>query len=131
MDPFMVAAGSAVVGAMASEGWNDARTAIAALWRKAHPERVPAIEADLEEVRAEVLAARKAEDRQTEEELAVEWRRRLGRLIAADPKAAEELRRIVDGLTPPTGGAPTVMIANASGRARLFQSGGDINVRGR
>lgn len=129
----MVAAGSAVVGAMASEGWQDARRAIAALWRKPHPERVPAIEADLEEVRAEVLTARKAADQQTEEELAVEWRRRLGRLVAADPELAEELRRIVDGLTPRAdeGGAPGVMIARASGRASLFQSGRDMHVRER
>ncbi len=127
----MVAAGSAVVGAMASEGWQDARRAIAALWRKPHPERVPAIEADLEEVRVEVLTARKAADQQTEEELAVEWRRRLGRLVAADPELAEELRRIVDRLNPPAAGAPGVMIARASGRASLFQSGGDMHVRER
>ncbi|MGI5158413.1 hypothetical protein [Microbispora sp. CA-102843] len=51
-------------------GWQQARQAVVALWRRARPERALAIEAELEETRAEVVAAQ-AGDRLIE--AAWEW----------------------------------------------------------
>lgn len=101
MDPLVLAAGTAVINAMATDGWEQARAAVVRLWRRVHPERVPAIEAELEEVRGEVVAARQAGDAAVETELAADWQRKLKRLLAADPGQIAELRRVLDEeLTP-------------------------------
>ncbi|MET9250277.1 hypothetical protein [Nonomuraea sp. NPDC003709] len=44
MDSLVLAAATAVVTALSTEGWRQARKAVVALWRRVHPERVPAIE---------------------------------------------------------------------------------------
>ncbi|HZG05321.1 MAG TPA: hypothetical protein VE546_17415 [Streptomyces sp.] len=96
MDQLVAAAGAALVAAMATDAWQQARSAAVGLWRRVHPERVPAIEGELAEVREEVLTARRNRDAEAEEELAVDWRRRLERLVKADPALAQELRRVLD-----------------------------------
>jgi hypothetical protein len=96
MDPLVLAAASAVVTAMATDGWQQAREAVARLWRRSRPRHVPAIEADLKETRAEIIAARSASDRAAEEGLVADWRRKLQRLLDADPDLEIELRRVLD-----------------------------------
>ena len=96
MDPLELAAASAVVTAMATDGWQQARAAVARLWRRSHPDHVPAIETDLDDTHAEVVAARAAGDRAAEEELVADWQRKLRRLIDADPDLGIELRRVLD-----------------------------------
>ncbi|WP_182901430.1 hypothetical protein [Microbispora sp. H10830] len=133
MDALALAAASALVGVLATEGWQDGRRAVVALWRRARPEQAPAVEADLAEARTELLAAREAGDEQAEQALVVEWRQRLRRLAAADPEAARELRRIVDEeltpLLPPAGRQTTVnQNATVSGFGRVNQAGRDIRI---
>ncbi len=133
MDALALAAASALVGVLATEGWQDGRRAVVALWRRARPEQAPAVEADLAEARTELLAAREAGDEQAEQALVVEWRQRLRRLAAADPEAARELRRIVDEeltpLLPPAGRQITVnQNATVSGFGRVNQAGRDIRI---
>ena len=135
MEPLVAAAATAVVTAMATDGWQQARTAVVALWRRVHPERAPAIEADLEETRAEIISARRAGDAQAEQDLTGDWQRRLRRLLAADPRLADELRRILqDDLAAPP---PTVtqsrdggvtMTATVSGHGRVFQAARDQHI---
>lgn len=106
MDPLVLAAASAVVTAMATDGWQQAREAMVKLWRRSRPGHVPAIETDLDQTRDEVIAARTAGDRAAEEELVAEWGRKLQRLLGADPSLETELRRVLDeDLAPllPTG----------------------------
>lgn len=43
MDPILVAADTALVGAMATDTWQQARAGAVALWRRLHPDRVVAI----------------------------------------------------------------------------------------
>ncbi|TQS28955.1 hypothetical protein [Microbispora sp. KK1-11] len=133
MDALALAAASALVSVLATEGWQDGRRAVVALWRRARPEQAPAVEADLDEARTELLAAREAGDEQAEEALVVEWRQRLRRLAAADPEAARELRRIVDEeltpLLPPAGRGITVdQNATVSGIGSVNQAGRDIRI---
>lgn len=133
MDALALAAATALVSVLATEGWQDGRRAVVALWRRARPEQAPAVEADLAEARTELLAAREAGDEQAEQALVVEWRQRLRRLAAADPEAARELRRIVDEeltpLLPPAGRQTTVnQNATVSGFGRVNQAGHDIRI---
>jgi hypothetical protein len=133
MDALALAAASALVSVLATEGWQDGRRAVVALWRRARPEQAPAVEADLGEARTELLAAREAGDEQAEEALVVEWRQRLRRLAAADPEAARELRRIVDEeltpLLPPAGRRITVnQNATVSGIGSVNQAGHNLRI---
>ncbi|MEV0199839.1 hypothetical protein [Nonomuraea sp. NPDC050691] len=134
MDPLVLAAGTAVVTAMATDGWQRACDAVVALWRRRHPERAPAVEAELLETRAEVLAARESGDSQTEAELAAEWQSRLRRLTADDPRVAEELRHMLDALAPllREAGQPSVqhviMNARASEHGRVYQAAHDQHI---
>ncbi|MEU6428262.1 hypothetical protein ABZ860_20405 [Microbispora sp. NPDC046973] len=136
MDALALAAASALVSVLATEGWQEGRRAVVALWRRARPEQAPAVEADLAEARTELLAAREAGDEQAEQAeqaLVVEWRQRLRRLATADPEAARELRRIVDEeltpLLPPAGRQITVhQNATVSGLGRVNQAGRDMRI---
>ncbi|QIJ65218.1 hypothetical protein [Streptomyces sp. JB150] len=135
MDPVIMSAGTALIAAMATDAWQQARAAVLDLWRRRHPERVPAVEGELAEVREEVLRARRTQDGRTEEGLAEEWDRRLRRLVAGDPELTRELERVRDErlypLLPdarrPSGGSRT-NIGYAVGRnSQVFQASGDIN----
>ncbi|MEU8896501.1 hypothetical protein AB0C65_11635 [Nocardia sp. NPDC048505] len=117
---------------MATDGWREIRVGAAALWRRVHPERVPAIEAELVEVREEVLAARETGDSDTERELAKDWQRKLRRLLAEDPELEAELRNILDNLWTPALSADEqvrihhlVQTATVSDHGRVFQAGRD------
>ncbi|WP_318308765.1 hypothetical protein [Streptomyces californicus] len=135
MDALVMAAGTALVGAMATDTWQQARSSAVALWRRVHPQRVQAIEEELADVRVEVLAAREAGDSEAEAGLAADWQRRLLRLLRDDPSLADELRRLLDEeLTPllPSAEANRIgsveMKARASGRARIYQAVGNQTI---
>ncbi|MEV0294405.1 hypothetical protein [Nocardia sp. NPDC050710] len=122
---------------MATDGWKEIRAGAAALWRRVHPERVPAIEAELTDVRGEVLAAREAGDTDTEHELAKDWQRKFSRLLADHPALEAELRNLLDKQWTPALSADeqaqvqhVVQTATASGDARIFQAGRDQYNRG-
>ncbi|WP_103504399.1 hypothetical protein [Streptomyces sp. SM12] len=127
MEELAVAAGTALVGAMATEGWNAVRSGAVALWRKVHPERVATVEAELEEARAELVATDDPDE--IEAEMAREWRRRFRRLLAEQPELADELRRMVEQQWQPQlplGGVRNVtMKADVRDRGRAYQSAGD------
>ncbi len=94
MGPLVLAA-STVVTAMATDGWQQARAAVVELWRRSRPDHAPAIETDLDDTHAEVVAARTAGDRAAEEGLVADWQRKLRRLLDADPDLGIELRRLL------------------------------------
>ncbi|GAB7106527.1 hypothetical protein JCM4814A_48410 [Streptomyces phaeofaciens JCM 4814] len=96
LDQLVAAAGAALVAAMATDTWERSRGAVVSLWQRAHPERAETIEAELAEVRDEVLSARGTADEETEQALVADWQRRLRRLVRDDPRLADELRRVLD-----------------------------------
>ncbi|WP_030608239.1 hypothetical protein [Streptomyces sclerotialus] len=102
MDPLTMAAGSALVGAMATDAWKQVRDGVVALWRRVHPERAEEIGRDLEVLRGQVLQAREAEDADTEQALEGMWRVQLQKLLQQDPHAADEVRRLLDDRLTPT-----------------------------
>lgn len=137
MDPATLAstAAAALVGAMATETWQQARTAVVDLWRRALPQRADTIEAELVEVREEVQSARQTGDDDVEQGLAEDWQRRLMRLLRQDPGLATELQRVLDDVLTPSLSASDeervrsiVMNATASGSSRVYQAARDIHV---
>ena len=124
-----VAAGTQVVGLLATDAWEATKAAVGSVWRRVHPERAELVEAELVEARAEVMAARSAGDVQSEQALAGEWQGRLRRLFAADPEAATELLRVLDELSGQLPEAERVQIgsitmnATASSHGRTYQVG--------
>ncbi|MEV4969874.1 hypothetical protein [Streptomyces scopuliridis] len=133
----MLAAGTALVGAMATDVWQQARTATVDLWRRIQPARADGIGAQLDDLRAQVLAGREAGDADTEQALAGAWRLHLHELLRANPGFAAELRQLLDEhLTPPlpeneqTRVRSVVMRAEARDNARVYMAGGDQHITG-
>ena len=119
-----VAVGSKVVALLATDAWEATKAAVGSVWRRVHPER-----AEMVEARAEVVAARTVGDEQGEQALAGEWQGRLRRLFAADPDAADELRRMLNEIAGQLPEADRVQVgkiemsATASGHGRTYQVG--------
>ncbi|MFI6696888.1 hypothetical protein ACIBLA_35100 [Streptomyces sp. NPDC050433] len=125
-------AATVVVQQLATTGWEKVQTSLGTLWRRVYPDRAGTVEADLEETRAALIAARDAEDADAEQGLVVEWQSRLRRLLAADGSLAAELRRVLDEFEQPEPAAGDVitMNATASGGSRVIQGGRDVHVTG-
>lgn len=101
MDPIVVAFGTALVGAMATDVWQRVRASVVTLWRRVHPQQGDTVEADLEGLRAQVLDARQAGRADIEQALTGVWQGRLQQLLLDEPALAVELRRVLDeSLTP-------------------------------
>ncbi|MFD1112856.1 hypothetical protein [Sphaerisporangium aureirubrum] len=139
MDPIVLAAGSALITAIATDAWEQARTGVVSLWRRARPEEALAVERELTEARAEMLASRAEGTPEIEVTLAEAWQIRLQRLVRQDPALAAELRRLLDDVLvpappaepPPAAPATTIVLnatATASGNARVYQSAGDQHI---
>jgi hypothetical protein len=102
MDPVVAAFGTALVGAIATDAWQQVHAAVASLWRRVHPRREDEhIGAELDELREQVLAARRDGDAGTERALEGAWQLRLGQLLRADPALAAELQRMLDQVLTP------------------------------
>ncbi|MEW2116492.1 hypothetical protein AB0945_15110 [Streptomyces sp. NPDC005474] len=122
-------AGVTLVTLMTTDAWHRTRDGIVQLWRRMQPDRAEAVVAELDVTREDALAATEAHDEETLGELSLEWQGRLRRLLAAQPDAAADLRRLLDELEPNASTGPAVNVINqhatASGRARVYQAGRD------
>lgn len=136
MDPEALTQTAAVtvVALMATDAWQRTREGVVTLWRRVRPAQADEIGMALEETREEIFAARREGDSESAEDLEREWRRRLRRLLAADPSVAHDLQEILDQARaslpederPPV---PSVqMRAHASGHARIYQAGQDQHI---
>jgi hypothetical protein len=127
-------AATTVVQLLATAAWEQAKSAVGGLWRRVHPERVEMVQAELEDGRAEVLAARQVGDEQVEQALVGEWQGRLRRLVAADPQLVEELRGVVAELRSALADADPqqlttiTMQATTFDNSRVNQAGRDLHV---
>jgi hypothetical protein len=123
-------AATTVVKLLATAGWEQVKAAVAGLWRRAHPERVETVRAELAQSRTGVLAARQAGDEQVEVKLAGEWSGRLRRLVATDPALADEPPQlsVVLADVDPVWGATITLRAAAFGSGRVHQAGRDLHI---
>ncbi|MGY4981692.1 hypothetical protein ACWCYL_31855 [Streptomyces sp. 900105755] len=137
MDPIVLAAGTALVSAMATDAWQRTTNAMVDLWRRARPAGAQALSvtnvgAELDRLRADVVAARDRNDSETEEALAGAWRMHLQRLLIQDPELAPELRRLLDEhLIPVLTPGEQVQVNSVVQRATVsggvsYQAGRDI-----
>lgn len=137
MDPIVLAAGTALVGAMATDTWQQARVAITALWHRLRPAQADEIATELETLRTSILSAREQQDHDTEEALTGIWRLRLQRLLADEPATATELRSLLhEHLTPALPPdeqrkvQSIVIKAEAHDNARVYVAGRDQRITG-
>jgi hypothetical protein len=91
------AGGATLVGAMATDAWEAARSGVARLLSRNDRRRAEVVEAQLEEDAALVRGAGEDGD-QVREELAPAWGRRLAAVLQENPGAADELRVLVERL---------------------------------
>lgn len=102
MDAIVLAFGPALVGAVATGAWPQVRDAVTGLWRRVHPrEKADGIGTELDDLREQVLLARRDGDTGTERALEGAWQLRLQQLLRADPALAAELRRVLDQVLTP------------------------------
>ena len=102
MDPIVLAFGTALVGAIATSTWQQVREAVAGLWRRGHPrQKADDMGTELDELREQVLMARRDGDTGTERALEGAWQLRLQQLLRADPALAAELQRVLDQVLTP------------------------------
>ena len=102
MDPVVAAFGTALVGAIATDTWQQVREAVTGLWRRVHPRREDhGIGTELDELREQVLTARRDGDAGTERALEGAWQLRLAQLLRANPAVAAELQRVLDQVLTP------------------------------
>ncbi|KUJ37783.1 hypothetical protein AB0N87_36155 [Streptomyces sp. NPDC093228] len=135
MDPIALAAGTALVSAIAADAWQGARTGMVALWRRVRPEQAEAVDAELAETRAQVLAARQTGEADTEQALVADWQMRIQALLRSNPAVADELRQLLDTqLTSALSEqeqsriGTLLMRAEASGSGRVYQAGRDQHI---
>ncbi|WP_406099007.1 hypothetical protein [Streptomyces sp. NBC_01013] len=137
MDPVVLAAGTALVSAMATDAWLQSKAATVAMWRRVRPDHGDDVGAELDALRGQVLAARDADDEETEQALAGVWRMRFQQALAETPGLAAELRLLLDDHLGPalsrseqTREAPVVMKAEARDNSRVFLAGRDQHITG-
>jgi hypothetical protein len=96
-----VAGATALVTQMVTDGWEQARDRVVAFFTRGREGEGEVVQAELEESRAELVAAREANDEEMAADVQAEWRARLRRTLRADPSAAAELQALLDELMPP------------------------------
>ncbi|MFD6286582.1 hypothetical protein [Streptomyces sp. NPDC060205] len=95
----LAAAGAtALVQQMVTDGWGSVRDRVVAVFSRGQDEEV--VQGELEESRADLVAARDADDEDAAADVQASWRVRLRRALRDDPQAAAELRALLDELSP-------------------------------
>jgi hypothetical protein len=124
MDPIVLAFGTALFGAIATDTWPQVREAVSGLWRHLRPrQRADEIGAELDELREQVLLARRVGDTSTERALERAWQVTLQQLLHADPALAAELQRVLDQvLTPALALAEQTRIRNITMTGSSYDS---------
>lgn len=137
MEPLVQAAGTALIGAMVNDGWQQARTAVVAWWQRVRPGHAHTIEAELDSARTHVLAARGRGDEATEQALTGTWQWRLQQLLDQDPAVRPGLQRLLEEhLTPVLPAAEQARVqqiiinAHAHDQARQYNAGRDQHITG-
>lgn len=127
-----MAAATALVGAMATDAWQAARSAVLKLWNRVHSGQAAAIGQQFDEDRSDVLAE---DDPQVLDQIADTWARHLVHLLRTDPALETELRRILDQELAPLLSPQQQrqvqqvwMTANASDQGKIYQSAGAMNI---
>lgn len=102
MDPIVLAFGPALVGAIATDTWPRVREAVTELWRRVHSaEKADDIGAELDELREQIVLARRDRDADTERALEGAWQVKTQRLLRTHTTLAAELGRVLEEVLTP------------------------------
>jgi hypothetical protein len=104
------AAAAALVGAMAKDGWSQAKAGMVALWRRHRPGQDVAVEDALESSRGEIVNADEAAHQGLVDLVQGRWQGRLETLLEEHPEAANDLLVLVEQLRALTGKQDTVQV---------------------
>ncbi|MEU3482721.1 hypothetical protein ACI2LO_14860 [Streptomyces sp. NPDC033754] len=138
MDPITVAgmAGTALVGAMATDAWQQTRDGVVALWRRVHPERAEDVGEEL--TRLHTIVDDRQRNTDVDAAMAQLWQLRLRDLLLADPALTAELTARLARLTDviAAGGASAAgqvagtqhLEGHASDSGRVYQAARDITI---
>jgi len=97
MDPIVLAFGTALVGAIATDSWQQVREAVTNLWHRGHPQQTgDEIGTELEQLREWVLRARHEADASAEKAIEGVWQVKLHQLLQGDPALVTDLRQVLD-----------------------------------
>lgn len=128
-------AGTTLVKALATDGWEAARRAITALWRRHHPQDAELIEAGLESARTQLVTAPAQDAVEIAQDLTAAWLANLRALLRTAPEAADALREVLSrDLEPLIGEAgvrsrgDVVQKARADHGSITVQVGGDADI---
>ncbi|MEK8172992.1 glycosyltransferase [Streptomyces sp. M19] len=100
---------TALVGLMVSDAWAQARQRLGRFLGRGDEDEARSADLELQRSREELVAAGQAGDDQATADVEAGWRTRLRRVLREDPAAAEELRALLDELSPrPGDGSGTV-----------------------
>ncbi|MGW6054949.1 hypothetical protein [Streptomyces sp. NPDC055189] len=129
LDELVLAGGTAVVGAMATDSWTLARARVAQLFRRrAGEDRQQAIEGQLDS-NARLVAEAEDGD-QVRQTLLPLWQLELRSLLQRDPAAAEELRALIDEVRPAGNSEPKWVqdvVVRDNAKAFVVQGGNIVN----
>ncbi len=104
MDPIVMRAGQALVGAMAGDAWPQVREAVVGFWPDgSKPPQAGGVDvgAELDELRERILHARAASDKDTERALEGAWQIKLQQLLSANPALGRDLSRVTNQILIP------------------------------
>ncbi|MEU8272392.1 hypothetical protein AB0B89_35230 [Sphaerisporangium sp. NPDC049002] len=123
---------TSLVNAMAGDNWRQARAVLLGLWRDALPDRLPDVEAALEETRRELSAVSADAVPDLRSEFVTEWQSRLRRHALAAPGFVPALHRVIAHQIAPLA-APAVppgiqMNATSYDHSRINQSAGNMYI---
>lgn len=135
MDPVVAAFGTALVGAIATDTWEQVRDALTALWHRARARSdAGEIGAELDDLREQVLHARRDGDTTIETALEGAWQLKVLDLLRTDPALADELGRAMDEVLTPaltqteqTRIGNILMTGSSHGSSTFTQIGTQIN----
>ncbi len=137
MDPIVMSAATALVGAMTTDAWEQVRTAFTGWWRRIRPQQADRVAGQLEDSRDRAMTAHREQDTDAESELVSVWADRLTELLGENRSLAEDLRRLMERDIAPhvhhdTGirTGTQELHAEASGHGRVYQAGRDQHIQG-
>ncbi|MFF9169268.1 MULTISPECIES: hypothetical protein [unclassified Streptomyces] len=136
MDPLILAAGTALVSAMATDAWQRASTGVVTLWRKARnadgdPVDVDHVSRELALLRDEAVRASTAADTRRREELEAVWTVRLHALVSQNPELVPEVRALLREHLLPAAGPDDRPRIDTLVKQNVKASGGTVYVAGR
>ncbi|MFJ9816050.1 hypothetical protein ACIRU3_12370 [Streptomyces sp. NPDC101151] len=130
MDPALItlasAGGTAVVSAMATDGWDTLRSGVVALWQRFRPGSTTELERELETSRSALLATPDTDIDQARQALQSAWQGRILTLFLEDRAAAAEFEALLSKLTE-SGQLKANITFNAEARdqGRVYQANGN------